>query len=59
MADISMCLDHECPIRKYCKRYTAITSPSGWQCYGDFKRGSRGQCDDFMDTRKPVKVKTK
>lgn len=37
MPDFSMCLDHKCPSRESCHRYTAI--PDGYrQCFADFER---------------------
>lgn len=34
MPDISMCLDHKCPLRETCYRYKA--TPSKWQSYTGF-----------------------
>lgn len=36
-ADMSMCLDHECPSRDTCRRYTSRADPER-QAYAAFKR---------------------
>lgn len=47
MADISMCLDHNCPSRNYCYRYTAIADKYR-QSYADFKRPIyKDKCSHF------------
>lgn len=46
MPDIAMCLDSECPSREHCYRFTA--KPDDNQCYGEFWRGNKDSCSDFM-----------
>lgn len=53
MPDISMCLNHECTLRKYCYRYRAKPEPYG-QSYADFIQNRDGTCDDFWDAREYV-----
>lgn len=37
MPDISMCLNHDCPLAKKCYRHEATTSD--WQSYDNFEGG--------------------
>jgi hypothetical protein len=63
MPDISMCLDHECPLRMECYRYRAHPTPMA-QAYDDFKydggcdahwpiEGRRVRTEDEMKEQKP------
>ena len=45
MPDISMCQDHNCPLKEKCYRYRAI--PSQWQSYSIPDREGK-KCKDFM-----------
>ena len=47
MADIAMCLNHDCPSKKKCYRYMAIPNAIA-QSYGVFwvEQGKR-KCNDF------------
>lgn len=47
MADIAMCLDHECPSRVHCYRYRA--KPSEWQSYAGFKHEGE-RCEAYSST---------
>ena len=50
MADLSMCLDHECPYRKRCHRYTAVTSYH--QSYMNWNRNPEDErCKYYWDNR--------
>lgn len=51
MADITMCVDNECPMRDRCYRYTAKADEK-YQSYADFGRG-RGDkhCEMFWDNK--------
>lgn len=51
-ADITMCLNEECPSKEECKRFTA--QPSDFQSYGifDFYFGDR--CESFISNGKPT-----
>ena len=46
MPDITMCLDSKCPSREHCYRFTA--KPEEQQCYGEFWRGGKDSCDNFI-----------
>jgi hypothetical protein len=50
MADISMCLDHECPSKVHCYRYRA--KPNQYhQSYMDTGRDKKAQkCDKYSTT---------
>ena len=55
MADIAMCLNHTCPSREHCYRYTAPTNPYR-QSYMNFKPDESGKCADYVeDTREARK----
>ena len=41
-----MCLDSKCPSREHCHRFTA--KPDDNQCYGEFWRGGKDACGDFI-----------
>ena len=41
-----MCLDSKCPSREHCHRFTA--KPDDKQCYGEFWRGGKDACGDFI-----------
>ena len=41
-----MCLDSKCPSREHCYRFTA--KPEEQQCYGEFWRGGKDSCDNFI-----------
>ena len=47
MPDISMCMNHECPVHRSCYRYTA-TPNDYWQAYADFKPDEDGVCIYFI-----------
>ena len=46
MADISMCMNRECPLRSDCFRYRA--KPWSRQSYGGFRPNANGVCGDFV-----------
>ena len=46
MPDITMCLNHSCPMRFTCYRFTAV--PGEWQSYSCFKPVN-GECNAFME----------
>ncbi len=47
MPDIAMCLDHECPSRARCLRYTSKPD-SHWQSYSYFGRATKeSSCEYF------------
>lgn len=45
MADISMCLNLECPKHLFCARFRAVPNKHRWQTYGDFKPDAKGVCE--------------
>ena len=47
MADISMCLNEDCPLKEKCYRYTAPASD--YQYYSDFKYVEGEGCDFFWE----------
>lgn len=60
MPDITMCVNNECPLRKYCYRYLAV--PDQWQSYSFFIpkeilhfSGKTTKCDYFWDTTKELR----
>lgn len=52
MADISMCINEECPLKENCYRYTAPAAEF-WQAYGDFEYFINDKkqvvCDHYWD----------
>ncbi len=48
MPDIQMCLNHKCPRRNKCHRYTAIPE-SQWQAYGKYTNSRGKKCDSFWN----------
>ena len=56
MADISMCLNDDCPSAKKCYRHEAPVNPH-WQCYDDLFKPDDGsqQCGWFI----PIAAKEK
>lgn len=49
MADISMCLNHECPLKDRCYRYIAPVNEH-WQSYMDFKYDfEKKECNDKIE----------
>ena len=54
MADISMCKDTTCPVRRFCYRYRAV--PSDRQLYTTFDGQNIG-CDDFVHLGKDTSIK--
>ena len=53
MPDISMCLDHKCPSRKSCYRYTAKPCKHG-QSYAQFRRiVYADKCANYWPRTKP------
>lgn len=55
MPDISMCRNHECPLKDACYRYTA--TPSDRQPYHPYEPNENGTCDTFMQDRRVEGVK--
>lgn len=55
MADISMCLNEECPKKYQCHRFTAYFSK--YQIVSDFKPDEDGNCDYFWDNTERKKYK--
>lgn len=48
MADITMCIDHHCPSRERCYRYTATAGKM--QSYAEFERKPKAlNCNYFWD----------
>ena len=56
MPDISMCLNHSCPLKEKCYRYKAEVN-SLWQAYADFTY--LNGCDYFMPIWEKKKKTTK
>lgn len=50
MADITMCVNKDCPLRNKCYRATAKADPL-WQSYSKYEP-QNGKCDCFWDNRK-------
>jgi len=48
MADISMCLNKDCPKKEQCYRFTAPPDEP-YQWYSEFKPDENGECEDFVD----------
>ena len=58
MADISMCRNESCKLKKKCYRYTAIPSEFR-QSYGLFALDENGKCNYFWDNKEYNNAKTK
>jgi hypothetical protein len=55
MADITKCIDVDCPSKKTCYRYTAPESEH-YQSYGKFNREEdEDNCSMYWETIEPVK----
>lgn len=50
MADITMCLNKECPLRFNCYRFNARANEFR-QSYADFKPDENGKCESFWDRK--------
>ena len=48
MAGITKCMNEECPIKKNCRRHTAVTN-TVWQSYSYFNHNNDTECDEFWD----------
>lgn len=60
MPDITMCANHDCPLRLQCERYLA--KPAQYQSYVLFKFirvGERTACDHFIKSKSIPHGKTK
>jgi hypothetical protein len=52
MADITMCVDHKCPMKATCYRYMAKPDEYA-QSYGQFnRRASDQKCRHFWDVKR-------
>jgi len=49
MADIQMCKDQECPMKRKCYRFTA--TPNEWQWYLDPSVRKGDKCEDLWDNK--------
>lgn len=64
MADITMCVDHDCTLKANCYRYTAAPSPHRQSYFVGTVKKDRAEnfiedkCDYFWDN-KPIKKKKK
>lgn len=48
MADISMCDNETCPLKKKCYRHEAIPTIPMWQSYGSFVYDEKKEeCEDY------------
>lgn len=52
MADITMCLDDQCPAREGCYRYKATSQPH-YQAYSEFNRDAKDHCDQIWKMKQP------
>jgi hypothetical protein len=52
MADITMCVDYDCPSADKCYRVLAVPTPL-YQSYGNFQRAKvADQCHEFIPVTK-------